>query len=271
MFKGKTAKKLASLSAVGAGALVLTAGKAEAGIIYSVAPPNLTVGFGPSTVPSGGATLSGSPNASNFGFGFLALGYGIPRTSGSIRFSGFFRAIGASGSNNVTFAVRKLLCGCNGLRLFNAGVVWGSKVTSAKSLASATQRAQDFLVASRTWGTSFKTVSGASQFLGQFHKFTGGLSTVSGPGFTDKFALFTFNPNGTPLYGWLELSLSVSDQWGSDPALGPNLTLISFAYDTSGAQLPAGAPEPGTLSLAALALGAAGLRRWRASRKTKAA
>jgi hypothetical protein len=54
---------------------------------------------------------------------------------------------------------------------------------------------------------------------------------------------------------------------------GPNVTLIDWVYNLSGGQIPAGdtgTPEPSTLALsglAALALGAKGLRSWRAARK----
>jgi hypothetical protein len=54
-----------------------------------------------------------------------------------------------------------------------------------------------------------------------------------------------------------------------------SVTLVDYAYDASGAQIPAGdtgVPEPSTLDLtglAALALGAKGVRAWRAARKAK--
>jgi hypothetical protein len=60
-------------------------------------------------------------------------------------------------------------------------------------------------------------------------------------------------------------------QFGSNPAFGPDLTITAFAYDDAGNLLAAGTvPEPSTAvstGLAALALGAAGLRRWRKTRK----
>jgi hypothetical protein len=75
----------------------------------------------------------------------------------------------------------------------------------------------------------------------------------------------------------MELSLDVTNRWGSDPALGPKVTVEGFALDTSGALIKAGdtgaVPEPSTMALtglAALALGATGLRRWRAARKPAA-
>lgn len=71
-----------------------------------------------------------------------------------------------------------------------------------------------------------------------------------------------------PLYGWAQLNLSRPGSMH-----GPDVTVVDWAYDTSGAQIPAGdtgTPEPSTFALtglSALALGAAGLRSWRAARK----
>ena len=72
-------------------------------------------------------------------------------------------------------------------------------------------------------------------------------------------------------YGWLELT--------STSATGTPATILGYAYDNSGAPIVVGAtglsavPEPGTtaaLSLGALALGAAGVRRWRQSKQAAA-
>ena len=91
--------------------------------------------------------------------------------------------------------------------------------------------------------------------------------------FNNEYALFTFQNGSTTLYGWVDLSYAVTDSFG--PNGTPDLTINSWAYDTSGAVLPAGdtippTPEPATgieTGLAALALGAEGLRRWRNARK----
>ena len=86
----------------------------------------------------------------------------------------------------------------------------------------------------------------------------------SPPSYTDQFALFRFNVGSQTDYGWLELSL----QNGFDT--GPTLAILGYAYDTSGKPIPAGAiPEPRQLplALAALALGAVGVRELRAKRK----
>ena len=72
-------------------------------------------------------------------------------------------------------------------------------------------------------------------------------------------------------YGWLELT--------STSATGTPATIVGYAYDNSGASIVVGAtglsaiPEPGTnaaLGLGALALGAAGVRRWRQNRRVAA-
>jgi hypothetical protein len=96
-------------------------------------------------------------------------------------------------------------------------------------------------------------------------------TTVTLSGSTDKtqggasdYLLFVFtNPvNSHQDFGWLQLS-NVTLLTG-DPA-GPSAQLVQWGYyDTSDV------PEPSTLltgGLVALALGAAGLRRWRAARK----
>jgi hypothetical protein len=89
--------------------------------------------------------------------------------------------------------------------------------------------------------------------------------------FTDRYALFEFTDGGNTLYGWIQLSYSVDGfSLGPDPAFGPDLIIHSWAYDDSGQTIAAAyVPEPGTassLSLAALALGAVGLRKWRKAR-----
>lgn len=102
-----------------------------------------------------------------------------------------------------------------------------------------------------------------------------GVATYKGhfPGsFSTKYLMFKFKDStlvGTPLrYGWVEMSLSNPANAGE-----PNLTITGYAYDNSGAQIPAGAvPEPAStalLAMGALALGAKGVRNWRNKRAVR--
>jgi hypothetical protein len=86
----------------------------------------------------------------------------------------------------------------------------------------------------------------------------------------DFFLLFQFNPTGTQVdYGWVHLNGLLG--CGCHPL---DTEVVDFAYDDSGALIATGvAPEPATMlptGLAALALGATGIRRWRKTRKRAA-
>ena len=111
------------------------------------------------------------------------------------------------------------------------------------------------------------TVSSASGFLD---------ADVSAKAFdtigTEYVGIEFDNDNtGAVNYGWLELA--------STSATGTPATILGYAYDNSGASIVVGqtglsaVPEPGTnaaLGLGALALGAAGVRRWRQNRRVTA-
>jgi hypothetical protein len=124
------------------------------------------------------------------------------------------------------------------------------------------------LVGGRAWGT---LISSSVQVATPFGH---------GP-FDHMYSLFAFTPDGiNTWYGWIQLSFSVTAQFGPDAIFGPEVTIHDFAYDDSGAVIAAGetvdaaqVPEPATAAstgLAALALGAVGLRQWRKSRKAAA-
>jgi hypothetical protein len=96
-------------------------------------------------------------------------------------------------------------------------------------------------------------VGPGSNFAGSFYALTG-VNSPTDPG-TAFFGFEFPNPNTNQTdFGWVRLS-------GNSPS---DKTVIDFAYDNTGAPihvgaLPASIPEPSTLSLGLLALGAAGV------------
>lgn len=71
----------------------------------------------------------------------------------------------------------------------------------------------------------------------------------------------------TNLYGWIRL------KWNSDDGYPTSITALDWAIEDSGLPIQAGdtgVPEPGTLSMAFLAAGAAGILAWRKRRNAAA-
>jgi len=226
--------KMASLSALGAGALIAGGATADASTIYS-GPINFDVGASGQKLYS--IPLTGSATFVNF------LSKAATTSSATVhRFH--YRAILASGAAGVNVAT--VLSGNIGhLRLFQPGALLTGAAASAAPIGG------------RAWRS---TANG-----GAISSALTGLAP-----FSHEYALFRFTTAaGLTDYGWVQLSYSV----GTDPGSGPDLTIIDYAWNNSGALLPAGdtgVPEPSTaglMGLGALALGAAGLRRWRKSRQ----
>jgi hypothetical protein len=262
--KRANVKRLASLSALGAGALGVAAGTAEAGIIYTPLPPGTIVG--PNGSSSWGITLPGYSNYFTF----------LRRTLGTSASGGY--SVGVKGTG-----VQFRLLG-SFLSIVGAGQKWGPG-------GGATVGSTPFPIASRsfkkswhpfpgTWSSgtyvppwTTTSGSGGGYWTNGTYINSGTVTTTQswarGNGnFSHQYALFHFQDSGNDRYGWIQLSNAV---FAGPPGLGPNVTLEGWAYDDSGSQIGAGdIPEPSTMALAglgALALGATGLRRWRAARK----
>ena len=201
--KKKNVARLASLSAIGAGALGVAAGTAHAGIVNLTFGPNTKVGFSSGYGTSARIDLPGTAR-----IGVRAR----LSTLGNWRFMQFSRPSKSGGS--VSF--RMFLPpppAYSFLGIFAAGRTWdtaGGGFNSAGPIASRSKSRE-------YWGNST---------------------------FTDKYALFRFwdTTSSQTEYGWLQLSLSVSD------TSGPDVILEAGAYDNSGNPIAAGdtgaTPEP---------------------------
>jgi hypothetical protein len=218
----------------------MSSGTAQATVIYS-GPINAQVGF--DTGFSGNYT---SP----------ALGAGGPTfkfTRGSFNgaYNTHLRKMLFNQAGGINFAFNG-----SALQVFSPGALWSSRVGSAANGRVATR---DF---------------GLNAFS---HTIIGNQT------FSNKYALINFGPSSS-LFGWVQLSLQINNVAGNSGVNGPNLTIIDYAFEDSGQKLAAGSqtpfvppppadtPEPATLAttgLAALVLGAAGVRRWRPISTTK--
>jgi hypothetical protein len=274
--KPADARRFASLSALAAGALVAGAGDAEAGTIIpgNLIPSNGKVGFSSGYTSSVQGTLAA---ALVFHFRKSSsspiTGTGLKR---SVRFSGGPARFKTAGGLLALFSAGQKFGGAGGLLTGTAA--WRSWF--AHKTYSYVSGSRHFVTSTPDGGGVTTTMSGKNgHYAGSYGHSTTKTSTGinrSGAPFADKFALFSFPCTSGTCYGWLELSLDNNALSSStDNLTGPDLTLEQWYYDDSGAQIAAGdtvstgVPEPGNLAttgLAALILGAAGVRRWRASK-----
>jgi hypothetical protein len=266
--KKSNMRRLASLSALGAGALGVAAGTAEAG-----------------TPDAGGMVWSGVVDE-KVGF---AASYGIQATIGGpngaaavfVKMAYSFTTIGIGGPrrlrrtpNNQTVCIDGQI-GCEQTLVARGashqpdGTVLGF-LGSLRGFASAFGRGAKF--GTRTHGGVHSGVAIAGIYSNPSERFVQTTHFSS----TDRYLLFKFSGGKLthPVYGWAELHVTFPGGRS-----GPDVVLVSYAYDTSGAQIPAGYRgkamdgDEGTFEragLSALSLGAAGVRSWRAARQAEA-
>lgn len=257
--KKSNLRRLASLSALGAGALGL-AGKADAGtpdangVVFSGIVDE-KVGFGASS--GARATILGPNGAAGV---FFKSSYKFQVFTSRTTFQSVIAGSASPQPHGTTFRILNTApFKTTHFPVNPQGRVWA--LPRGAKFGSRTVRhvQKDGLVA-----------MSAQTFLGV------GTHAVTNFNSTDRYLLFRFSGGELkhPVYGWARLSVRFAGHLG-----GPNVTLIAYAYDIKGAQIPAGyrgkaldgdegAYERSGVS--ALVLGAAGLRSWRAARQAQA-
>jgi len=234
-------QKLASLLALSAGALAMPQA-ADASIVY--------------------ANLSTSPGKVGFSSGFGA-GFNISLPNSNVL--GFWKSRSSTSSHPRASTRRVNVYGSGGARIKAGGgfaVLAPANATLGKWLGGASSAT----IAKGVHRTFGHWTGSSSTWV-----HTGSANSHSPNGFSHKYLAFKFNDGAHTDYGWVDLSLGISD------TSGPDLTINGYAYDNQGNEILAGdtgsaaVPEPsqtaGMAVLGALALGAVGVRRWRASNK----
>lgn len=144
--------------------------------------------------------------------------------------------------------------------------LWGNGATGVSRVSF---RSQSAMAALGVSGKTMLQVGNASTAQAPVANKAGSIQL---PGdYSHKYLMFKFDDTSggaTTKYGWMELSQN------NMATTGPDVTIHRWAYDTTGAQIVAGAvPEPASAAAAtgmALVMGAAGVRAWRKQRQTKA-
>jgi hypothetical protein len=231
-------KRLASLSALGAGVLGVAAGPANANDIVFSGVINVDVPYSVSTY-----TIPGPDGAG----GVLKFNSGCQITCFS-----FISGVGIRSKRGKYGTQFRLLATTRGFSAQGEplAAVWGTVA-----------------------GKSTKSADICFRFDG------GGTQTTFNS--TDRYLLFRFRGGALKhdMYGWARIRVSPG------AVFAPQVNLIDWAYDPSGVRLPAGyhgtgqydsddpsAVEPSSFDatgLPALALGAPGVRKWRATREAK--